>query len=209
MRPHVFIFINGIRAEPGDADGWTDRAVTWINCHTPHIPRKGEKFEYACWAVTRFIRQGQRVAALAAMIGYYSRAGFRVTLVGHSNGCAIIAKVLAVVGPKIDSAHLFAPAADGADFAEALREDRLGVLHTYGSKGDAALKFAGISRKLLGWAGLGYGNLGLTASEFAAQLPLRVFDHSDDTQGHSTWFDRGERFEKTMQLLTETETLLK
>jgi pimeloyl-ACP methyl ester carboxylesterase len=206
MTPHVFIFINGIKNDPGASDGWTDRAVTSTHIRYPLLPVKGEKFEYAATAIFRRLKQDERARAFAKMISFYVDAGFRITLVGHSNGCDIIARVLDLVR-GVDSVHLFAPAADAKDFERALAFGKVGKIHIYGSTRDAALKAAKLSRTLFGWAGLGYGSLGLQAAEFAKANPGKVFDHSDDAQGHSTWFDRGQRFEQTMNLLFEHELL--
>lgn len=205
MTPHVFIYINGIRNDPGDSDGWTDRAVTWTNIKFPELPIKGEKFEYESTALFRRLRQDDRAKSLVKMIQFYQTYGFRITLVGHSNGGDIIARVLRET--SVDSAHLIAPAADGEDYETALALGRLGTLHIYGSKKDAALRLASWSRRLFGWAGLGYGSLGLSGEDLAEKFPRRVWDHSDDSQGHSTWFDRGPRFEQTMTDIFDHELL--
>jgi pimeloyl-ACP methyl ester carboxylesterase len=175
----------------------------------------GEKFEYYTSALLRGFRQELRAQQIARMVGYYTRAGYRVVLVGHSNGCALIARVLQLAGPestelpedqkrdlKIDCAHLISPAADEKDFAEAIREGLVRRIHIYGSKNDGALKFAQVTRPLIGWLGLGYGSLGLRGREFAALFPEMVQDHSDDTHGHSTWMQRGPRFEALMQAIS-------
>ncbi len=213
-RRHVFVAINGILARPGEAEGWTDRAVTWLNTRTPY---KAEKFEYAAGALTRRIRQQARARKIATMLAYYERAGFGITLIGHSNGADIIARVLALRAQRdwyfkypIHSVHLFAAAADWRDYREALDRVHLHRLHLYGSEGDRALKLARISRFLFGWLGLGYGSLGLRTADveyddrmhrFDQGLAARVFDHSIDAYGHSTWFQRGLTFEATMNNL--------
>jgi pimeloyl-ACP methyl ester carboxylesterase len=195
-----FIAINGIRTNPGDADGWTDRFVTWINTRLPDGV-VAEKFEYACSALLRGLKQRQRADEIAKKVGCYRRAGYRVVLVGHSNGCDLIARVLEACGAEIDAAHLISPAADEEDFAEAIREGLIRRIHIYGSKNDAALKFARATRPLIGWLGLGYGSLGLRGPEFEKLFPEVVHAHADDTCGHSTWFQRGPRFEALMQAI--------
>lgn len=208
---HVFVAINGILARPGESEGWTDRAVTWLNSRTPY---KAEKFEYAAGALTRRLRQQARARKIATMLAYYERADYEITLIGHSNGADIIARVLALRAKApwyfkypIHSAHLFAPAADWEDYRDALDRVNLLALHLYGSEADWALKFARVSRVLVGWMGLGYGSLGLKADDVEyndraqrlaeGKMP-RVHDHSIDSYGHSTWFRRGEIFEATM-----------
>ena len=200
MNRTCYIAINGIRTCPGDAEGWTDRFVTWINTRLPDGV-VAEKFEYACSALLRRLHQRERADEIAKKVGYYRRAGYRLVLVGHSNGCDLIARVLEACGAEIDAAHLISPAADEEDFAEAIREGLIRRIHIYGSRNDGALRFARATRPLLGWLGLGYGSLGLRGREFARLFPEVVRDHSDDTCGHSTWLQRGQCFEDLMQAI--------
>jgi pimeloyl-ACP methyl ester carboxylesterase len=199
-----YIAINGIRTNPGESDGWTDRFVTWINTRLPDGV-VAEKFEYYTSALLRGLRQRQRADEIAKKVGYYRRAKYRVVLVGHSNGCDLIARVLEACGAEIDAAHLISPAADEQGFAEAIREGLIRRIHIYGSKNDKALRFAAATRPLIGWLGLGYGSLGLRGREFAALFPEVVQDHSDDSQGHSTWMQRGPRFEALMQAISAND----
>lgn len=207
----VFVCVNGILSRPGASDGWTDRAVTWLQCNSPH---KAEKWEYAAGPILRRIRQSSRAKKIATMLAYYERAGFEIILVAHSNGCDLVSRVLALRGAEpwyfqsqIRSAHLFAAATDWLGLHQALDGGSLKTLHLYGSDSDWALKFARVSRWLGGWAGLGYGSLGLhgdivESDDLGDQLDQgrgkRVFDHGDDKFGHSDWFERGPTFEGTM-----------
>ncbi len=201
----VVIFVNGILTNPGDSDGWTDRAVTFTNTRT-RDGIYGEKFEYATGALTRRFQQDDRAAAIARMVSFYRRAGFvRVIGVGHSNGCDILARVLTRLNVALDSVHLFAPAAEPADYEQALRMGSVGRICIYGSKADKALKLASRSKVLVGWLGLGYGSLGLLGPQFAAAHPDRVTDNSIHTFGHSDWFARDTHFETTMKRLFENE----
>lgn len=197
--PRVFICVNGILNDPGAADGWTDRAVTWLHVHTDH---RAEKFEYASSALLRRLRQQQRAEAIARMCGFYFAAGYAVSLIGHSNGCDLIARVLSLLpADSFRSVHLVAPAADWPDFARARNVARIFL---YVSAHDRALRLAGLSRRLFGWAGLGYGDLGRHVPAQALVDPRVAVARRDDFD-HSTWFERGERFETTMQLLTMHE----
>lgn len=200
----VFILINGILVLPGDSQGWTDRGVTWLNTRTD---AKAEKFEYASGVLTRRLSQRWRALAIARMCDYYRRAGYEISLVGHSNGCDLIARVIALTGHRFASVHLFAAAADWTPFALALHHDRIGALRLYVSQADTALRCARISRVLLGWAKLGYGSLGLGAPP-AARTDPRITICECDTFGHSTWFERGHRFETTMRTLVAGESNL-
>ena len=206
MKRTCYIAINGIRTNPGDAEGWTDRFVTWINTRLPDGV-VAEKFEYYCSALFRRIHQRERADAIAKKVGYYRRAGYRVVLVGHSNGCDLIARVLEVCGAEIDAAHLISPAADEEDFADAIREGLIRRIHIYGSRNDGALKFAHATRPLISWLGLEYGSLGLRGDTFAAVFPEVVHAHTDHSCGHSTWLQRGERFENLMQAIHSCDTL--
>lgn len=213
MEPHVFVAINGILTSPGDAAGWTDRAVTWLHQRFPTDPIKAEKVEYFAGALTRRFRQQKRAEETARLVLSYLRRGFRVTLVAHSNGADIAARALAIISRnfagvsphKMISAHLVAPAAEGNDYAAAMYSGVLKRLHLYGSKADIALHLAQASKALVGWLGLGYGTLGLEAREFALTHPGRVFDHSNHDFGHSDWWEPGEVFEQTMESLVDNE----
>jgi hypothetical protein len=202
-QPRVWICINGILTRPGDAEGWTDRAVTWLNLHTSG---KAEKFEYAAGILTRRLNQCWRAEAIARMASFYIVEGYEVSLIAHSNGGDLVERVLGLLWPaKIVSAHLFAPACDGVALAHAVIEgEQLGALHLYGSANDGALKLARVSRRLVGWAGLGYGDLGLRVREFAQRTP-NAFDHEDNRQSHSSWFARGESFERTMRQIVAND----
>lgn len=196
---HVFICVNGILNRPGASDGWTDRAVTWLHINTS---AHAEKFEYAAGALTRRWFQQQRAEAIARMCDFYVRAGFSISFIGHSNGCDLIARVLAL-RPRLEvrSIHLVAAAADWAPFGRALC---VGRIFLYVSANDRALALASLSRDLAGWAGLGYGDLGRDVPAEALQDP-RVAVIRRDNFGHSDWWTRGERFETTMQLITVKE----
>ncbi len=204
MKRTCYIAINGIRTNPGDAEGWTDRFVTWVNTRLPDGV-VAEKFEYYCSALLRRVRQRERADQIAKKVGYYRRAGYRIVLVGHSNGCDLIARVLETCGAEIEAAHLISPAADEEDFAQAIRERLIRRIHIYGSRNDEALKFARLTRPWLAWLGLGYGSLGLRGREFACRFPAFVADHSDDAQGHSTWLQRGEPFEDLMLAISAND----
>lgn len=207
MSKRAFILVNGILSNPGAADGWTDRGVTWLNLHTEG---KAEKFEYACGALTRRFRQAARAEAIARMCGYYFRQGYEISLIGHSNGCDLIARVIQRIDTRgFASVHLFAPAAEADHFTDLLYETtgdryRIGRLFIYGSANDRALQVAGLSKKLFGWAGLGYGDLGRRVPDYLLEDPRVRVDHRND-YGHSTWFERGKNFEATMRLLIENE----
>lgn len=196
MRRTVFICINGIRSDPSDPQGWTDEFVTELNLRTSdHV--QAEKFEYYCSALFRWKGQKRRAENLARRVNKYVVAGYRVVLIGHSNGCDLIARVLGM-GVRVDTAHLFAPAAFEADFEAAIEQKLVRRIHIYGSPNDRALKAASITSKALRLIRLGYGSLGLRGAAFAAKFPDVVKDHSVPSYGHSTWFLPGVWIENTL-----------
>ncbi len=204
---HVFIFVNGIFAFPGKLRGWTDRAVT--NTHTLHDFKSlvvAEKFEYLAGALTRRLRQSERVKALHGMMTEYQIAGYKIHLVGHSNGCDIICRVLKrIFMEKVSTIHLFAPACE-ADFNEngindVLAGERLGGVFLYGSRNDRALKLGQLSRKVLKPIGLGYGSLGLTGPvNLKGGFQNRYVSCWRNLFGHSTWWDT-DHFAWTMKMI--------
>jgi len=199
-----FLAINGIRFHPGDARGWPERFCDFINFRTPDGV-SADRREYYTSAVTRFIGQRKRTDELARKVSRAKQAGYRVVLVGHSNGCDVVARLLRDIGTSIAACHLFAPAAQEEDFDDALINDVVGRVHIYGSLNDRALQFAKVTRVLGSWAGLGYGSMGLRGGEFAAKWPGRAFDHSNHGFGHSTWFTEGQIFERTMRSIIDND----
>lgn len=201
-KPTCYIAINGIHSDPGAADGWTDRFVSWLHWKRGGRDYVAEKWEYHTNFLLRWFRQKARAKSITELVKNYRKNGYRVVLVGHSNGCDLIARVLGNTNADIDSVHLFAPATDEELFVDALARGAIRRIHAYGSRNDAALRLAGVSKLALGWAHLGYGSMGLRCREFAARFPGVVFDHSDDSQGHSSWFNAAPRaFESTMEAI--------
>jgi pimeloyl-ACP methyl ester carboxylesterase len=198
----VFIFVNGILSWPSDADGWTDRAVTWTNIRTETAV--GEKYEYICGPLTRRLKQQRRAEGLAKMCRYYAdcvgqdphhthKQKWQINLVGHSNGCDIILRTLALLPEhlKIESVHLIAAACE-ADFDtnglnRMLWNNRLHWVEIYTGGQDYALKFAKLTSALLNPFGLGYGSLGLTGPGNVNHH--RVVTNHEPFFGHSSWFE--------------------
>lgn len=201
----AYIAINGIRFRPGTARGWPERFTEWVNTRLPDGV-VADRREYYTTAVTRFIGQRKRTDELARKVRRYQSAGYRVVLVGHSNGCDVIARLLRDVGLWIDAIHLFAPAALEEDFEDALLNSTVGKIHIYGSVNDKALQWGKVTRVLFGWAGLGYGSLGTRGGEFAARYPGQVIDHSNNAFSHSTWFTEGQIFERTMRSISDNDS---
>ena len=202
----LFYCINGILTFPGSEKNWTTRANSWINRHTED-GIVSDRYEYFCDIFFRNVQQRKRANEIAAEISKYRRAGYRIVLVGHSNGCALIGEALNQCGQDVYSAHLFAPAAEESAFEEAISEGLVKRIHIYGSKGDQALQWAnrlGFVAKWVPWTGR-YGSLGLRGPEFAARFPHQVSDHSNDSYDHGTWFAHGEFFNATMALIQRND----
>lgn len=189
---HVLVFINGILTSAGDSEGWTDRAVTWAHLHTDF---RAEKLEYFTGPLLRRLTQQARAEKFARMLLRYAKAGYAVSLVGHSNGADLIVRILDLVagGARVESAHLVAAACE-ADFERNginthLRDGVLGRVQVFASTADKALGFARLTAAPLSLIGLGYGSLGLTGPKnVAAAVRERVSVVDRPGYGHSTWF---------------------
>lgn len=199
----IFICINGIRAKPSDPRGWTDEFVTSLNIDTPEWVQ-AEKFEYYTTASFRWLSQYNNARELERKVNAYLNAGYRVVLIGHSNGCDLIARLFDNK-VRVDAAHLFAAAANEADFEAAIQQRLVRRVHLYGSPDDAALKVASRTSRVLNWFGFGYGSMGLRGQTLAEKYPAIVKDHSIKGYGHSTWFIPGPHYAATMALLMSNE----
>lgn len=200
-RDPVYIVVNGILTNPGDARAWTDRAVTFLHS-ADSVDVQAEKFEYFASALTRRFKQQRHADDLAALIRNYN--GREIHLVGHSNGCDLILRALSITHTSIASIHLIAGACDEDFDRNGLNEDlacgQLQHVHVYTSPDDCVLKYAGrASRLLFGWLGLGYGLLGLVGPKFVTRAE-RVWRYDRPGFGHSTWFAE-ENFANTFNLI--------
>jgi len=197
MSNKVYIFVNGILSNPGDVNGWTDNAEAWIEGNTSH---RATRMEYACGVLTRRLYQNERVNNLEAIVKKYPVQD-KICLVGHSNGCDIILRLIQRRNLFFDHVHLIAGACEN-DFRknalnEALALHQVRRLSVYWSKQDKALQKARVSSTLLSWIGLGYGFLGLTGPKnLAPELAPRVTS-IEKKWGHSDWF-KEKHFEETM-----------
>jgi len=209
MKTKVAICIPGILSKPEDSDGWTDRAVTWFHTHTKI---KAEKFEYFAGPLTRRFKLGKVSRGLADLIVQYKDC--EIYLLCHSNGGEVVTRTiqsLLIDHPssraKIKSVHLFAPA-NSADFAKnwfniALISKTVEHFFVYRGHDDKALQLGRLSRRLFGWMGLGYGDLGLVGPQNVDhRYTQRVVDHPDFAEGHSGFFTESQ-FCATMQTVIE------
>ncbi len=197
----VFIFINGILTDPGDAHGWTDRAVAWIQTHTNEV---ADRYEYFSGALTRRLFQNRRVAEVVEMIDNYSET-HDVVLVGHSNGCDIILRALQRRARAVNCIHLFAAAAEAdcrkSGLNQAMKNSPWLKVFITVSRGDEALRIAArTSHFLFGWLGLGYGDLGYEGPS-NVYYPERIKVLRCDSMNHGEWFRAGDNFEYSMRAI--------
>ncbi len=204
MMRTAFLCINGILTDPRRADAWTDQAVDWLNRKLPDGV-VGVSYEYNATPLLRRWGQRERAEHIAAKAGAYRRAGYRVVLVGHSNGCDLIARVIGGISAEVDTVHLLSPAADEADFERAIEMETVRRIFIYGSLNDLALRYGARWSRTLTFGRLGYGSLGLRGREFALRHPAVVEDHSRDDYGHSDWFLPRANFTRTMDLIARNE----
>lgn len=193
----VYIYVPGILTKPGEAKNWCGRAVT--RTHLDHPGVCAEKVEYWTRALLRPIGQKGRADKLAKVLHYYRAAGWRIVLVGHSNGCDVILDALRDMGwPRIEALHLVSAACE-ADFRKnGLNEfgSSIGRIVVYIAGKDFALRMAG----WLPGRWLGYGVLGKVGPQ-NVRAGLKIAIIREPLYGHSDWFTDA-NFQGTMELLT-------
>ena len=192
----IFLFVNGIATWPGNFTNWNKRAVTCTHTTTEH---RAEAFEYFCTPISRPFREDERARHFARAVHEYSRRGWKIICVGHSNGCDVILDGLKRAGwPRVEAIHLVCGACE-ADFAvnglnASLYLNKVGSVFVYNAEQDWALPLAhSLPGKLLG-----YGTLGLNgALHIADSIKDRVVQNWWRDYGHSTcWLP--ENFKNTM-----------
>ncbi|HEY4414485.1 MAG TPA: hypothetical protein VGO57_02240 [Verrucomicrobiae bacterium] len=192
----IYLFVNGIATWPGNFTNWNKRAVTFTHTHTS---ARAEAFEYFCTALTRPFREDQRARHFARALRTYSKLGWDIICVGHSNGCAVILEGLRQAQwPRVKAVHLVCGACE-SDFSKnglnsALAQDRIGHVMVYCAEHDLALPLA---HSLIGKM-LGYGSLGMDgAIHVADPVEKRVGQLWWKHYGHSScWLP--ENFHRTM-----------
>lgn len=180
---------------PGDAWAWNWRAVTWTHLNTE---ARAEKVLYFCGPIGREMGESRRARKLARLIRKYH--GWRIVLVGHSNGGDVILNALKILHhPPIAEIH-FISAACAADFRVNGMNHMLAMgtrIMVYIGAKDLPLRAANIF-----WPDCRrFGTLGLHG-------PRNVSEHAGDrvrvilrNWGHSGWWTRRE-FAGTMRAIT-------
>jgi pimeloyl-ACP methyl ester carboxylesterase len=200
-KKQIVICVNGILKWPWDWSCWNFRTCVWAHKYTDC---RVLAVEYFCGIIGRAFCQGARARRITALLqSYGDEDKFEITLVGHSNGCAVILAALdaSLTWPTVKAIHLFSGACQ-ADFRlnglnEAIEDGRVGKVFVYVGGKDLALRLASH------WLGrlLGYGVLGLKgalnvsddARESVGTLTVAEFGHSD------WWLP--EHFDRSMKLL--------
>jgi hypothetical protein len=201
-----FGLVNGILTKTSDQHNWTNLAEAWIEEHDCGY---ADSYRYFCGPLDRSIDQDGRIADVGALCIERWAAGQTLTLVGHSNGAAVLCGVIRKYTIlQVDELHLIA-GAELPDFEKnglnaALRSGMVGRVVCHCSKDDDVLKLASLSRFLVGWTGLGYGDLGRVGPKNVDPDLLkagRVVTRWNPGFGHSTYF-APDHFETTMRLVT-------
>lgn len=186
----VYIYVNGILTWPGSSKNWNRRAVTHTHLNTDH---RAESLEYLSLPFFgRKLGEKKRSKKLLKKIEFYLHGGFEIVLVGHSNGCDVIADSLKVLfSGAIKEVHLISSAGE-ADFNKnGINEAHPDVVSVWIATKDKALKLAKL--KPAKW--VGYGDMGAVGPKNARE-DLEV-KHFKEDFGHSDWF-KAEEFDRTM-----------
>jgi pimeloyl-ACP methyl ester carboxylesterase len=202
----LVIFINGILTRPGNAFAWTDDAVRWMN-RKASDRFAADKFEYHSPALLRRLFIRGHAEDLARTISDYvsDEVPPRLHLVGHSNGCELIARAVQLTGARIASLHLISGAVE-RDFGKnglgtRLARGQVGKVWCYCSHGDHVLKYLARGSQIVTFGALGYGDLGYRGPAGVEDPILnRVETHWENELGHSDWFGQP-HFEATMSRL--------
>lgn len=195
----VFIFVNGILTSPGNSRAWTDRAVQWMNNRASE-GTVSDKFEYYSPALLRRLFQRAHAMDLAETIAEYPNS--RLHLVGHSNGCDLIAMAVRMTSAPIESIHLISGAVD-RDFArnglgERLERGQVKRVFCLCSHGDKVLTYLARASRIATLGLFGYGDLGCRGA--ANPVPRNVRHVWRDSLGHSDWFSPA-HFDRTMETI--------
>ncbi len=185
MKKRFYLFINGINTNIGDLWGWQYRAERWVEYRTDD---DADCYTYHVRTTTRWLHQAEHVRKAKDLFVGWGDFDCERVLVGHSNGCEIIRRLL-VDYPSlaVDYVHMVAPAVD-VDFEKNGLNDalegrvRLKQLTIHCSQSDRALKHAR-NTKWIRWfnSKWGYGHLGLTGPE---NVRSSVYN-----QVNTTWYE--------------------
>lgn len=207
----VWLYINGIRHQPGRLDSWPDQFthLTHFTTHARAYPAEHHFFVIRNYARLRTISD-----QIAVLILEYCQRGYRVHLCTHSNGAVVACRALRVMDTRasVETFHAIAPAA-WADCGrnglnQALVDRRLAHFFFYGSTHDTVVQYGRYTGWLLRPIGAGYGGMAFVGPrevdpqvakqvypfwaskpnpEWLKQWP-RTWESRIYNYGHSDWF---------------------
>lgn len=178
----VVLFVCGIFTFPGAAANWTARATRWTHQNRPEL--HAEKIEYFTDILFRNAGQGSRAELLADALTSYRRAGYRIGLVGHSNGADVILDAMLASGVPAEAVVLFAPACAADCRASGLNDITTPRIAIWGGAEDVALWGAGT---VIGER-FGFGALGRNGPSGYCNSARMTFDRVEGFR-HSTFFE--------------------
>jgi pimeloyl-ACP methyl ester carboxylesterase len=203
------IFVPGIEYDL-QRRGWCDQAVVW--CNVRNIPCAAYEYHADWW--NRWLAQpprwtgliGGRARGLAEILDGYDCS----ILVGHSNGCDVIARALSAATKPVHSAHLFAaatsPDLEHNGLAAALRTGRLGRLYLYCSESDGVLRGPARWSRWLTLGLLGYGDLGAVGPDTPAEdIAHRVVTCWAPGTTHSGWLHEPLALDENLRRVMDAE----
>ena len=209
---HTFFLTNGILTNPGALYDWQDNAERYIEVHTGF---QAIRYEYKAWPITRRLSQGRHIREFASTLRYYvTHSKNKIHAVNHSNGCEIALQALKKYPSlKIDTLHLIAPAVDADCTRNGINDivlpkdlPQVNRIFLYVSADDEILKIATWSKKVFGWMGLGYGDLGRVGLLDPSDLAFSRITTIDRPYLHSQWF-WSQHFSETMDLIISNANL--
>lgn len=210
MKKVTYLFINGILVPPGNVNNWNVKACAWIDQKNDWTDEKtqfkAERYEYLSDIFFRRISQEKRVDDIQVVINRMSQGD--IILVGHSNGCDLIERLVRRNSGSFKEIHLIAAASERSfkinGYNEALRRKQVGEIYMYASPNDSALKQAKWSTRLFGWMGLGYGYLGLVGPCYISK-DFKYKTHIINTKyDHCDYFNE-KTFDETMKFITHSK----
>lgn len=204
----VYIMVPGIHSQTGDHNNW---APIYSDCINALTNSKGTEFRYFSTFATRRLKLTDHATEVRDLIMFYYARGFEVILVAHSNGNEVCRRALSLLpeGFKVQALHAIA-AATYKDFSQAddfqswntILSVKLNRMFVYCSDTDSALKrWAGLSKKFLGWIGLGFGQLGLRGPVKHNREAVTVL--TGIGYDHGTWFDDEHFYRTLLHVLTD------
>jgi hypothetical protein len=189
----VVIVVPGLGADTSDNAGFAPRLARDV---CGEYGFKGVEVRYYAGPLLRRLSLSRIVRDVVEDATFFLERGYRVRMVGFSNGAEVICRALRAmdlkVGWQVDRVALFGAACDasfndnGLNRALMLHEVREVVVGV--SKADSVLsRWARLSRLLFGWLRLGFGTLGYSGPVEVHPAVRRWVVLVSRDYGHSDW----------------------